>query len=177
MKKQDITYNDTVKEALAVALIQIMMEKKISTISISEIVEKAGVSRSSFYRNFDNKEEILIDYIQKRYKTYFKKELNSTLPTDMQTFLLYRFKFIRYHKNYFIALRKNNLLNYLFEEMDHDLANFLSGNRCFKSPYHKAVFASCSAGIIRQWIDNNFKESEQEIIDLHITLSASIEKN
>lgn len=175
MKKQDITYNDTVKEALAIALLKLMEQKNLMQISISEIVNKAGVSRSSFYRNFNSKEEILIDYIEKRYRSYFKTL--SLSENDIQLFLYHRLHFIKQNKIFFICLRKNNLLNYLFEEMDPDLASYLSGKQIFASPYHKAMFTSCSAGIIRQWIDNNFKESEEELLDLQISISTNFKGN
>ena len=175
MKKQDITYNDTVKEALAIALLKLMEHKNLMQISISEIVNKAGVSRSSFYRNFNSKEEILIDYIEKRYRHYFNSLTISS--KDIKIFLYHRLHFIKQNKTFFICLRKNNLLNYLFEEMDPDLASYLSGEQIFASPYHRAMFTSCSAGIIRQWIDNNFKESEEELLALQFSVSAKFKSN
>jgi AcrR family transcriptional regulator len=59
---EELKYKDTVKEAIVIALIELMKERDINSISIKDIVEKAGVGRSSFYRNFNNKEEILLLY-------------------------------------------------------------------------------------------------------------------
>lgn len=59
----DLTFHESVKEAIALALIQMMENKKINDITILEIVKKAGVGRSSFYRNFDNKEDVINYYI------------------------------------------------------------------------------------------------------------------
>ena len=45
------------KRLITDALISIMEEKPFSKISIRDIVEKAGLTRQTFYHNFDSKEE------------------------------------------------------------------------------------------------------------------------
>ena len=49
-----------VKTSIINALIDLMKEKNFDAISVSEITARAGVSRVSYYRNFDSKEDILI---------------------------------------------------------------------------------------------------------------------
>ena len=56
--KRNLSFNQTVREAIALSLIFLMKTKPFSQITISEIAQKAGVSRSSIYRNFNTKEEI-----------------------------------------------------------------------------------------------------------------------
>ena len=173
MVKQKITYNDTVKEAIALALFHLLKKKPLNQISISDVTKLAGVSRSSFYRNFNTKEEILSQYIQKCYKEYFKdkqKPLQTDTSFDLNYFLYHRFRFVKQYKDFFVILRKQNLLYYLFEDLDPELSQILSGME-FESPYQKAMFTSCSAGIIRQWIDNNFKESEEEMVKIHTNMT------
>ena len=41
----------------------LLKEKPASEISISELCEQAGVGRASFYRNFENREDILRNFI------------------------------------------------------------------------------------------------------------------
>lgn len=69
--ENNITLNKVVIESIELALIQLMTKKPFSQISISEIVKAAGVSRSSFYRNFESKEQILTSYIHGQYKDFF----------------------------------------------------------------------------------------------------------
>ena len=51
--------NTYVVEHLTNALLELLNEKPIHDISISELVEQAGVGRASFYRNYECKEDIL----------------------------------------------------------------------------------------------------------------------
>ena len=51
--------NKLTRECLTTALIQLMKEKPIDRITITELVKRSGVSRTAFYRNYSSKEEIL----------------------------------------------------------------------------------------------------------------------
>lgn len=62
--KKEVSYRESVKEAIAIALVHLLEEKSLSQITILEIVERAGVGRSSFYRNFDSKETVLLYYLE-----------------------------------------------------------------------------------------------------------------
>lgn len=52
------------------ALIILMKEKSFDKISVTDITKKAGVARLTFYRNYETKEEILLDYFKKRLEQY-----------------------------------------------------------------------------------------------------------
>ena len=49
------------KECIVTALLRLMDTKNYSDISITEITNLAGVSRMAYYRNYKNKDEILIN--------------------------------------------------------------------------------------------------------------------
>lgn len=52
------------QERIAVALIGLLNEKPLDRISITEITEKAGVSRVSYYRHFSSKEDVLTQHAE-----------------------------------------------------------------------------------------------------------------
>lgn len=65
------------KQWMADALLILIKEKPYSEISITEIAEKAGISRLTFYRNFVNKEDILqyhFDRVFSEYISSFQSE-------------------------------------------------------------------------------------------------------
>ena len=51
--------NLAVKRRLSDALFELLEEKGMGSVGISELVERAGVARASFYRNFDSLDEVL----------------------------------------------------------------------------------------------------------------------
>ena len=48
-----------VEQKLADTLIELLKNKELQDISVRELCDKAGVGRASFYRHFQNKEDIL----------------------------------------------------------------------------------------------------------------------
>lgn len=166
---EKMTYHQTVKEAIALALVQLMKTTPFEQISISQITTIAGVGRSSFYRNFESKNHVLSSFIHDLYNNFFDdKTVMSRMPQgdDVQSFLLPRFKFVKQHKDFFEVLRKQNLLYFVFEEMESGLILQLTGQPSTTSKYYRAMFAGACAGIIRKWVDNNFAESEEEMVEI-----------
>lgn len=51
------------QEWIQTALFQLMEKKEYSRISITEIADTAGLARQTFYRNFQDKDEILLKYL------------------------------------------------------------------------------------------------------------------
>lgn len=166
---EKMTYNQTVKEAIAIALVQLMKSKNFEDISVSEIVKIAGVGRSSFYRNFESKKDVLSYYIHNLYNNFFKDStIMSHMPKEnnVHAFLLPRFKFIKQHRDFFTVLRNHDLLYYIFEQTETGLILQLTGLQNNLSQYYRAMFSGSCAGIIRMWIDNNFAQSEEEMVEI-----------
>ena len=45
------------------ALMQLIQEKKFEKISIGELCDRAGVSRMTYYRSYNNKEDIFLQHL------------------------------------------------------------------------------------------------------------------
>ena len=54
------------------ALMQLMQEKKFDKISIGELCDRAGVSRMTYYRSYNNKEDILLQHLDECFSAYLK---------------------------------------------------------------------------------------------------------
>lgn len=60
--------NAYVIKHLTEAFLSLLAKKPIEDISISELVETAGVGRASFYRNYERKEDILKAYLNSLFR-------------------------------------------------------------------------------------------------------------
>lgn len=85
------------------ALLMLLQERKFSDITIKEIIKKAGVNRSTYYRNFNSKEEI-IEYfycyiLTKCVTTNTTKNTEDHLLTIFHQFLNYKVQLLCLHKN------------------------------------------------------------------------------
>ena len=52
------------RDCMVQALIQLLQTKSLSNITISELTERAGVSRMTYYRNYNSMDEIFISYLK-----------------------------------------------------------------------------------------------------------------
>lgn len=55
--------NRLTREAICTALVLLMKEQNFDKISITDVVRRAGVSRTAYYSNYSNKQEILYDLV------------------------------------------------------------------------------------------------------------------
>lgn len=62
--------NSYVIKQLTEAFLSLLAKKSLEDISISELVETAGVGRASFYRNYGCKEDILKTYINTLFREW-----------------------------------------------------------------------------------------------------------
>lgn len=165
--QEKITLNKAIREAITLALIRLMDKKDFSQITISELIRVAGVSRSSFYRNFTSKEQVLICHIHNLYEDFFHAQnIPSSLLSisDVQDFLLPRFALIRENRDFFTVLSKNHLLYYIFEQMKSEFILLLSGQGREVSSYFLAAISGACAGVVQKWVENDFQESIEELV-------------
>ena len=64
LKRSNQESNAITRESLEISLLQLLDKKDLKKITISELVERAGVSRAAFYRNYESKEELLESIFQ-----------------------------------------------------------------------------------------------------------------
>ncbi len=150
-----------------IALIRLMKNKTIGEISVTEIAQVAGVNRTSFYRNFESKEQVLVVYINQIYRQFFASdEILRTVkgPEDIYGFCLPRFRFVREHKDFFIALQKSHLLGFAFEQMEKPLLLYMNGlTEPVERYYFAGVIGAC-IGIIHEWIEEEFRKTDEELV-------------
>ena len=62
MRRKAVT-TEMLKAELAESLLRLMAEKPFAEITVREIAEGAGVDRSTYYRHFTTREDVLEDYL------------------------------------------------------------------------------------------------------------------
>jgi len=74
------------------SLMLLMDEKPYDSITVSDIAEKAGVARPTFYRNFDDKDEVVLQYLNNSFGTENDDKHNNIV-------LLFDHKYLIKHQN------------------------------------------------------------------------------
>ena len=95
--------NRRVKDRLLAALIEYAGKKDWSKVKVTELIDKSGVARASFYRNFKSVEEI-IDYgVQEMARLYHAQKPFVDEDFRSREVVLYKFRFYREHADLVLA--------------------------------------------------------------------------
>ena len=101
------------------SLRRILLTKPLSDVTVADISQECGISRSTFYRNFNNVIEVLelmLDYFYKRY-------LDERVDKPNQ--LLFFFEYWRYHRDLIniIYTQNESILKDCIKRYDNNTQN------------------------------------------------------
>lgn len=74
-------------EYITTALLQLIEKNKYSTITVTQVVKRAGVSRMAFYRNFETLDDVLLQYFSPIIEAKFNDVINQISSADKLTSL------------------------------------------------------------------------------------------
>lgn len=126
--------NYVTREAIRDALYLLMKKKSFQEIKISEIIERSGVSRSAFYRNYKTKEEILYDTLDELDRAAHKGMTQSLSGNWAGTF-----RTLRRHKGKMELILQAGLEHHLLDRMNADL-NLRDGEDFVAAMNHGLIF-------------------------------------
>ena len=144
------------------ALRQLLLVKPLSEITVTDISEACEISRSTFYRNFNNVIDILDSFFDFYYERYLiRREENNTL--------LYFFEYWAKHKDlvYILKNQAPSIIPHIIEKyLDDDY-----------DKYHRILKINLFTLIVSHWsIKQNLtpKEMEQYVLDVFSKKSIKI---
>ncbi len=157
--------NELVKSCITQAFLQLLETKDFHKISITEITEKAGVARVSFYRNFDSKEDVLTKHIE---KIFFGMEFSTEWFSSygsMLNFSLNYFQSAYDNRGFFSLLHKNNLLYLIHEIFIKYSIKHITDTGNYMHEIQSPFFAGAAYGVINYWIKNDFNPDVEKMAE------------
>jgi AcrR family transcriptional regulator len=173
-KRTNNVQNILTKESIFTALMILMEKKDFKEISITEITKKAGVSRMAFYRNYDEKEDIIGTYLEELFKEYSKEILSCSISDDnnnIKNLRLY-FSYFRKHEKLISNLIKSNLINMLLEKCIDSLCTLSRKTSCDRSysPEKQSFWIEYMAGglytVLIKWAKGGMKENDEYMAEV-----------
>lgn len=159
--------NIRVKKNITQALLDLMDEKSISEISISEIVTRAGVARASFYRNYATKENVITKLIAD-----ILEEYRATIIFEDDDFYTYHniymsFLFFGRYETQLLDLQRFGYGS-LILEMLNQFHEEVAGNMPYSSieRYKIYIYIGSLYNTAMKWIQSGKKESLDEIAEM-----------
>ncbi len=151
MKKNDA------KENIVNALIELMETKDYNSISITDIVNKADISRVTYYRYFKEKEDVIKYFFTMTKERFFATAniSSKSVPTNNEVTILGLFLFFKANIKANKCIQKAGL--------DKELLTFLSteffNNLPVKLDEYLIYFvAGALYNVLIHWLDNDCKD-------------------
>ena len=149
-----------VQEAIIVALFHLMCEKDYHKIKITEIVKRAGVSRTAFYNHFKSKEEVFDGLINMHIYNCVKRFVEPNV--DLYNIFLDIFELIKNNTKLADRILKVSVPR---EKIigNFSIIDLIAFDRSKEEKYRlKAIEGSISA-IALDWYVNGMQESSMEM--------------
>ena len=155
--------NAYVIEHITKAMLDLLKEKSIEDISISELVDIAQVGRASFYRNFSSKEDIVKKYFNTLFIEWTKSlEMKNDEPLSERLRIM--ISHFEENRSFYELLNKRGLI-YLFKDAILNMVG-LNPESEKSEAYVKAFAAYALYGWIETWFQRGMKESADEIAEM-----------
>lgn len=156
MKKNDAKTN------IVNALIELMDEQDYNSITITDIVNRANVSRVTYYRYFKEKEDVVKCFFEITKNKFFStvQIAKDGLPEDNEVTILSLFLFFKANMKANKCIQKAGL--------EKELLDFLSteflDNLPVKLDEYLAYFVSGALfNVLIHWLDKDCKDSIEEV--------------
>lgn len=158
--------NQRVKDRLLYALIDFAGQKDWSKLTVTELIERAGVARASFYRNFKSVEEI-IDYgIQKMTQCYHKGKIFDDEDFHSREVMLYKFQFYKKYANLVLAFHHAKVSTTLLDVITNCEIDTLGDMPTSSiSKYELYFFSGAFYNMLLCWLENGMKEKPEAMAD------------
>ena len=158
------------------ALIRLLTEKNIQSISVKELCEEADVTRSTFYQHYSNPYDMLTE-IQDRIMDQVQEIINTTTGGDSYGFFLHIFTLLAEDdvKPEILSFDNGNGSGY--ERIGYMINNnyLLRWGQTFTSAqkkqydYYRCYIVFGCIAMVENWVNNGKQESPEEMA--HITFS------
>ena len=158
------------KNQISQALIELLNNKPLDLITIKELAKKAEISRTAFYNNFNNLDDVLKYIYQRAHKQIFNEKYSQLEYVYSDEHILDMISFFDKNSKLLLVLIKWNLIELIakynteivLSYTQHYKNKFIREHAFyFISYYHGSLFNICT-----YWITNGKQESIETLFKI-----------
>lgn len=142
------------------ALFKLMNEYEYEKISVTDITNKAGVGRATFYRYFKRKEDIIVYYFEHNTKSFiFEQRYYPRCKADHVDIVTSVLKLFKQEKEPFKLLRKARLEYLYLDYLNKSFVDKFENDSLPFGKYQPYIYAGLLFNVSLAWLDNDCAES------------------
>lgn len=181
MKKREILRlsnkesNKITRECIESALILLMAKKEYNEITISEIVKRAGVSRTAYYRNYESKDDILNTLLHCLVADVIKAMTKFSYITEQELYWKTLFVIIKTHAESFYVLLKAGFGHIILEEITKQMTSDIKKENV-KDRYDMIFWSGAVYNVLTNWFQDGMEQTEDEMVQICLYISENFDK-
>ncbi|MDW7660903.1 MAG: TetR/AcrR family transcriptional regulator C-terminal domain-containing protein [Bacillota bacterium] len=156
-------------DLIYMALVQLLKEKTFESISVKDIVDRANIGRTTFYRNFDAIEDVLRLKCDESFDGLKEYLINNTQsPLILKTFLRYWYLDSKILE-ILIHIKRTDIIFDSFSRIIEDFLQIIDtriGTPIQHKNYFIAIRIGVALNILEQWIKDGKNIPPDDLADL-----------
>lgn len=158
-----------VRDCIVSALIELLESKSLSSVTITELTAKAGVSRMAYYRNYKTKEDIVVQYLADVFQAYHADIScwdNHGCYHDYKN-LTHCFNYFKQYNLFLKVLFKRGMGDMFFNALrDYLIRIYCSDVNDSKPFYRIHAFAGSLYSVCITWIMDDMRKAPEDIAQI-----------
>lgn len=160
--------NHLTKEYIKTAMLELLAKKNISKISITELVARAGVSRTAFYRNYTSKEDLMIEIISDLLNIVSLENIKNMINYSREDYIRF-FSILRSKKKEILLITSAGVENINILNRNNNVSKaMIKQTECLS--FYEVAFRGAFTSITYKWILNDMKETDEQMADIVISV-------
>ena len=154
-RRKDVVVVDQLEKAI----FDLLKEKEYKDISISELCNKAWVSRCTFYRNYKDMDDIIYQYFMRESKNWWEANYSTFLKGEKNVSVSL-FEYLLSLKETILIVYQRGL-SHIFEKHIFDSA--INGRSIFdkEQSYSSARVSGSIVGLTNEWVRRGMQDSPE----------------
>lgn len=143
-----------VKHYIIEALFRLMKEYEYEKISVTDIANKAGVGRATFYRHFKTKEDVIKYYFSHQKEKYVSEQrYYPRCREDYTQNVLRTFNAFKNQKDILLLLHKANLDQIYFDYLNKNFIAMFENTFPGKNKYEALIYSGMLFNVSIAWLE------------------------
>lgn len=161
-KKANLKVINT-KRKLSRSLISLLTSKSITEIDVSELCEKAGINRTTFYKHYASLYHLLDELILQFFKKIETLFLSLSSGENTTSKVVYLLKYLKQNREFVTIIMNNNSFSSISERLIqlNFICNLINSNIQYRKnayvseDYYVDFIISGWIAAIRRWVNEN----------------------
>ncbi len=163
----EIAPEEYTRHYIVQALFKLMASYEYEKISVTDIAEKAGVGRATFYRYFKRKEDVIIFYFEHHTKQFvYSQRFLPRCKEDYVNVVINVLTLFKNNKEPFKLLRKAHLEYIYLDYINKSFIVTFENEHPENNKYSPYLYAGMLFNVSMAWLDNECKEDINDIAEM-----------